>query len=382
VNAHDSSLSVARGRRLRRRSVVVLACCVALYAAAQLGLVLALDHWHPTWTESWREHKWDQLRQLAEREPDRPLLVMLGSSRTDADFDAARLDGLPGPGGKPFLAYNFGLPMVGPLREGLYLDEMLAAGIRPRAVLIEFVPALLNQPEAGLVSEENWIQPAWLSLSELCHLWPYWSHPRRKGRAWLEARLAPWYALRKNLLTPVFADVVPEVQGVCPLRAWLRASDWETWPHDDRGYCLPHSFRPEELHNAWLGAWRRYGANLKHFKPGPLPIQALRDLLARCRREQIATVLIFMPESGMFRSWYRPGGLDEARHLFGELSREYGALAIDASEWISDWDFGDGHHLQGEGTQVFTDWLIAALRPFLAGLREEGRPAATAARVP
>jgi hypothetical protein len=378
MNARGGSLALSRGRRLRQRSRAVLVWGFGLYAAAQLALVLALVFWHPTWTESWQAHKWEQLRQLTAREPDRPLVVMLGSSRTDGEFDAARFDGLPGPGGKPILAYNFGMPMAGPLRERLYLEEMLAAGIRPRAVLIEFVPILLNRRRAGMISEEDWTLAPWLSLSEVRSLWHYWSHPGRKGRDWLEARLAPWYAFRKDLIQSACTEWFPAAEDGRLLPAW----HWKRWPHDARGFSIPRLFSPEELTPCWVGACERYMPSLKHLEPGPLPVQALRDLLARCRREQIATVLIFMPESGMFRSWYRPGGLDEARHLFGELSREYGALAIDASEWISDWDFGDGHHLQGEGTQVFTDWLIAALRPFLAGLREEGRPAATAARVP
>ena len=47
------------------------------------------------------------------REPDRPLLLMLGSSRADCAFQAGRVNDLPGPGGKPYLAYNFGVPAAG-----------------------------------------------------------------------------------------------------------------------------------------------------------------------------------------------------------------------------------------------------------------------------
>ena len=42
-------------------------------------------------------------------------------------------------------------------------------------------------------------------------------------------------------------------------------------------------------------------------------------MLDRCRREGIPAVLVRMPESTNFRSWYRPEGLAEIRRLFEEL---------------------------------------------------------------
>jgi hypothetical protein len=56
-----------------------------------------------------------------------------------------------------------------------------------------------------------------------------------------------------------------------------------------------------------------------------------------------------------------------AIRLYVELGSEYGALAIDANDWVPDMDFRDGHHLQAEGAHIFTARLIAAL-PLLDGL--------------
>jgi hypothetical protein len=378
MNARGDSLSLARGRRLRQKSRTIFVWWLGLFAAAQLALVLALYFWHPTWTDSWQAHKWEQLRQRVAREPDRPLVVMLGSSRTDFAFKALNLDGLPGPGGKPWLAYNFGVPMVGPMHLGLYLDRMLRAGVKPRLVLVEFVPVLLNRARPGLISEESWTETAWLTASELRFLHRYWSHPNRQERVWLEARLAPWFAFRPYLLWSFINTWFPHAGWGAVLPDWR----WETCPHDAGGFGLPSIPCPttlDELESGWVGAWRRFDRSLKHLRPGRLPVQALRDLLARCRREGIAAALVFLPESGVYRSWYAPGGLDEARRLLRDLCREYGALAIDASDWIPDWQFGDGHHLQEVGARVFTDWLIASLRPLLDRLREEGRPPAAAA---
>src|SRR5919204_4680850 len=131
---------VARPRRMRQGGRAVLLWALVFYAAAQLAMRCFMDaQLPPPWVQTWHE-KWQQLRQLVAREPDRPLLVMLGSSRTDRALQAGGLNGLPGPDGKPFLAYNLGLPGAGPLRVGLTPREMLDAGIRPRLLLVEFLP--------------------------------------------------------------------------------------------------------------------------------------------------------------------------------------------------------------------------------------------------
>ncbi len=351
---------------------------LGLFAAAQLAFVVALDHWHPTLTGSWCSHKWTLLRRLLARHPDRSLVVMLGSSRTDDAFDAEMLNDLPGPGGRPLVGFNFGAPMVGPHRQGLFLEEMLRAGIRPRLLLLEFVPELFNEPCRGLVSEENWTLAPWLSLSQVRFLWSYWVHPHRKGREWLAARLAPWYVFRTPFHTRLSHSLFPDAAR----RHRLEDLHWEYWIHDDQGYRLPRYFTLEQLQGAWAATWITCSPTLGRLRLGEGSVRALRDLLQRCRREQIPTALVFMPESTPFRSWYGPGALEEAHRLFADLAREYGAQAIDANDWIADEDFRDGHHVQGGGARVFTTRLIAELRPLLARLRDEDRPAEVAAAGP
>jgi hypothetical protein len=373
--AAPRSLALAWARRLHRGGRAFLLWMLGLYAAVQLALILAMDYWQPTLTEGWKANKWEQLQRLVAREPDRPLAVMLGSSRTDDAFDAERLSEVRDPDGRPWLGFNFGVPMVGPMHELLYLDELLAAGIRPRLVLIEFMPALLNEPHQGLVSEENWTLASWMTLPEVRFLWPYWSHPYRKAGEWLEGRLAPWYAFRYPITTTLAYHLFPRAARHFELKELL----WAFWVHDEQGYRVPKDFDREQLQRSWTGAWGMYITTLQKLRPGRRPTQALRDLLVRCRRERIPAALVFMPESPVFRNWYRPGALDEAHRLFRDLCWEHGAVPIDANDWIPDVDFRDGHHVQGNGARVFTTRLIAELRPLLTGSRDAGAPAPVAA---
>ncbi len=165
--------TLARPRRLQRSARPVLLWSLALYALAALVLNGVMDRWCPAPFEKVYRIKWEGLSQLARREPDRPLLIMLGSSRTDGAFQAGRLNGVPGPGGRPLLAFNFGVPAAGPMHEYQYLRDLLDEGIRPCLLLVEFLPPLLNEPHSHLISEENWAAADWMSLHQYVRLYPY-----------------------------------------------------------------------------------------------------------------------------------------------------------------------------------------------------------------
>jgi hypothetical protein len=289
------------------------------------------------------------------------LLVMLGSSRTDRALQAGRLNDLPGPGGKPFLPYNLGLPGAGPLRVGLTLREMLDAGIRPRLLLVEFLPAFLNEPRRAVSSEEVWPMGPWLSPRELYRLYPYYSHPGRVIGDWIEIRLATAYGYRS------------EIQKLL-----CRVCNGETPPfvpsHDPWGYEIPEPLTEAVRAREIETTFRMYFQGLPRFRLGRGPSRAMRDLMELCRREDIPVVLVLTPESTLFHKWYAPGGLAAALGLLEELRRTYGAEVIDATRWVADRDFIDGHHVLPSGAAVFTTRLREELGRILARAGEGRGP--------
>jgi hypothetical protein len=349
---HADGLALTRARRLRRSGRTVALGSFALYVAGLLAFALALDHWHPN-HGSGGIVKLEQLRRLVGRQPDRPLVVMLGSSRTYGMFRARSLAELSGPDGKPVVAYNYGVPTFGPMQEYLLLRGMLKAGIRPRMLLLEVLPPLLNEPRQGVTSEEEWAQSEWLNVSQLLALKPYLTSPG-KMKVWLEARLAPW----------------------CTFRFWIRETvlEWLGRRHvplwndmcDEHGYQLPEWLSDAQYARRREKARQEFEESLRHFRLGRGPTQALRDLLACCRRENLPVVLIVPPESSEFRGWYAPGGLASVRELLDELRQAPGVRLIDASAWVEDNDFGDGHHVLADGARTFTSRLIEELRPLVA----------------
>jgi hypothetical protein len=355
----EGRLALARSRRLRQSGRAVVFWALGLYALAQPALLAVMNWWHPTLYETSVRGRWQQLRKLQAGAPDRPLLVMVGSSRTEAAFQAGRFSEQPGPGGRPWLAYNFGVPTAGPMCEALYLQEMLDAGIRPRLLLVEFLPPLLGELQGDLTSEENWTHGRWLSARQLCRLWPYLAVPGRKGHDWLMGRLAAAHAFRLELQSCLAG---PEDQ-VWPTRR----------PHDRWGWRLPGPSTPEHTAKVQRAAWEMYPEALRCFRLGKGECRAMRDVVALCRREHIPVVLVLTPEGRLFRGWYSPAARDGPRCLLKNLRAAYGVPVIDGTEWLPDADFEDGHHVNPEGATAFTGRLLAELRrlPEWSGLAGE-----------
>ncbi len=328
---------------MRRSAAAVSLWALVFYAIAALALDVIMARRRPyAAVPTLYSSKWKQLRRKTRTEPERPLLVMLGSSRVDMVFQAGRLEGLPGPEGRPLLAYNFGIPAAGPMHEHLYLDDMLRAGIRPSLLLVEFLPPLLTQPHSPLISEEGWIKPEWMNRHRFAGLYPYLAHPVGIADEWLGAYLAPWHAYREALNLGL-----RERLGLLPEPVLI------PYYHDRWGCRCPQTLRPEYRSICLAGA-RGYVFALNRFRPGKGPIQAMKDLLERCHQERIPVALVLTPESRMFRSWYTPACRTTAAQLLAELRDHYGVKVIDATCWLDDEDFVDGHHANHGGATKFT----------------------------
>jgi hypothetical protein len=344
-------LSLARSRRLQRSARSVTLWFVLLYTLSQVAIGLLVDRYGPGPFVIVLRSKERQIRELAARAPNRPLVVVLGSSRVDQAFQAGRLAGLPG---RPLLAYNFGVPASGAAHEWLYLREMLDAGIRPRLLLVEFVRPLLSAPHHRMLSEEEWMAAPWSGPVRLARMWPYLERPRRKASEWLLSRLAPAYSFRSVFHSCLLKAYSPE----------LFPRD-QSYDQDEWGCRWPEALTDEHCAIRLCLCQLQYAATLARMRPGEASRRALHDLLACCRREGIAVALLVMPESSTFRSWYSPEGWAESERLLADLRDAHGVEVIDANRWIADKEFSDGQHLRGDGATHFTTRLIGEIQRLL-----------------
>jgi hypothetical protein len=347
-------LAVSRPRRMRRCARTVLLWALLWYVVVQLFPLFLKDRWQYVATAN-ETRKWPALHRLVTEEPDRPLLLMLGSSRACWAFRAGDLDGMPDSDGRPLRVFNFGIPATGPIHQLFYLRDLLAEGIRPRFVLIEVLPPLLCEAQRGALTEEGMTGFEWLTVQRLRQWMPYLRRPERRVHTWIQARIAPWYAFRRQL----------QFEWQCwaagkPLPHYDPVDDWG-WHIAAPGPCPPAE-RAQRLETARGG----YVPGLSRFRLGNIPTKAFRELLDLCRQENIPAALIVMPESSEFRSWYSEDGKAAIHGLINELSQTYDLPLIDATCWLADEDFEDGHHALLHGAEVFTNRLQAVLPRLLA----------------
>jgi hypothetical protein len=353
------TLALARARRMKQSArILILLWIPIFYVLGQLSLFV------------WMNENWELERTISERQKlkilharlaemsDRPLVLMLGSSRIDQAFQAGRLSGQPGPDGRPLLAFNLGVPTVGGMHEMMYLNDLLAEGVRPRLVLVEFVSTHLVRSMRGLQSEEHFTVPAWISFRQLYFMQRYYTNRRRAWTEWFESRLTPWYGYRWW--------IHEHLQGLHSLPE--REFDQSRRPIDPFGWRLLRDLpnTPECQSIRWSFAYNMYAQTLKNFKMGAKPAQALLDLFDTCRREKIPVALVLPPVSKKFRELFCPEGQAEIDNYVAQLRSRYNLDIIDATEWLDFDDFDDGHHALLSGADKFTTRLIPEIHKLLA----------------
>jgi hypothetical protein len=334
--------------RRRRLAWCGLTWAVALFPLGQLGLAVALERDRLPVRDPEFARKLTRLDRLRRAHPGQPVLLALGSSRLLQGLRADRLDGLPGPDGRPGVGFNFGLTAAGPVRQWLALQRLLDLGYRPDRLLVEVTPVFLNEPGDGRFSEECWFSARRLARGELERAKPYLTRPARLAQDWLGSRVLPGYGYRGGWSERLLP---PGGRGGRPERMDRRG--WDPYP--------VRVLRPDDRRLFVDMSLRQYASVFADFRVGRGPARALADLRERCRREAIPVTLLLLPEASEFRERLGPAGEAELGRLLDEVTRSDGCGVIDARDWLADWLFWDGHHLRCDGATVFSRRLRDAL---------------------
>ncbi len=325
---------------------------LASFVGVQLTLGLAVDRW---WTAV-RDPEYALLRAglagLREAAPGRPLVVALGSSRTEQALRAIQLS-QPADGVTP-LVYNFGIPGGGPLMQQIALRRLLADGIRPDLVFLEAMPISFSQRGGARLLEERQLDPARLTVAELARVYPSYTRPEIVLRRWGPPRLLPAYRHQAELRDALSLDVPA---GPLPGPGQRLGRDSHGWFDSPKG-------TPEQTAEWTRRALDQYQASLQDAQLAERPVRDLRKLLALCKQEHLTAALVIPPESSVFRAAYA-----ESSRLVDFICRTaaaYDVPVVDARQWVDDDGFLDGHHLWLKGAaQYTTRFGREVLRPML-----------------
>ena len=296
----------------------------------------------------------DKFAKLTARPADRPLVLMLGTSRTLLGFQAGQVEEeFPG-----VRAFNFGTPSSGPITHLVYLHRLLNAGIVPDLLIVEVLPSALTDGVEGPI-EQSFFTGERLSESEV-DLVTRFGFPSHKVRsAWRESVYAPLSALRFQIVSRYFPSWIP-----WHLRwDWSRSTDAHGWATPPRQVATA-----EERRERTANAEAEYRGTLAHMTPDGRPLLALEELLELSRAHGIRTRIVVMPEAPSFQKLYPPGLADRIAALLERTAGAHGSNLIDARHWLTEDDSYDGHHLFRHGAERFTRRLTdEVIRPNFSG---------------
>ena len=335
-----------RKRKKQRLAAHTRACVLwglTFFATAHVGMLIATQTFWPHLRDPEYGYKLSSIRRQLREEPNRPLLVLLGSSRTGQGVRPGVMPELRTPDGRVPLVFNFSQVGSGPLAEFVILHRLLDAGIRPDFLAVEILPALLGRTvdafgDCGIsISRMSWRDV--LLLNDYVH------DPEQMRHRWFKDQAWPWYAQRFTVMNHYVSNCVP----------WrLRLDHWkqlDRWGWSDIGQDnQPLVMDPTALHVTRM----TYYNDLKTLQIASMQDHALRDLIALCRRESIPVMFYLMPEGTIFRDWYAPAISERINNYLTRLSRECGVPIVDLRTWMEDKYFGDGHHLYRKGASLFT----------------------------
>ena len=343
-----------------------MAWSLASFVGLQLVFSLAMDYWEPALRDPLWGRKLSLLRARLQQEPNRPLVIVLGSSRSALGLRLAEAPQDETSAGPAPIVFNLGIMGAGPVHELMFLHRLLAEGIRPDRVLIEIHPLLMHEdPGFGEVAVLNVNRLDWHDLRVLER---YVYQPVKMYRQWGRSRLVPCISHRVLLQT----HLAP---------AWLEPvyrNDYIVMSQLDRSGWVPH-FR-ETL--SMLEHQQCLELTIKSYEPAfvqyhvtDMPDRAVREMLEICRRENIDAGLFLMPESSEFRGAYTADAKDQIDAYLIRLNQQYGAPIFDATYDCADDDFADGHHLLPQGASRFAArFKQDVLQPFLARSSQPASP--------
>ncbi len=329
---------------------------LGVFLVAQLGLDVALNVSRPLRDPEYGRRLNSLRARIAERAPGRPLVLFLGSSRIACVVRPAVLPANQrSPGAAGPVVFNYGICGAGPVIELLTLRRLLADGVHPDCVIVEFWTA------ASADSGDRQVTPRYpherLMWGDLDVLRPFRSAPESETRHWYEDHIVPWLSLRTRLLNQWAPSwVVP-----------TKRFNVEFDNLDDWGWLACPLYTEDQRPPGLFDRMRKdVIAAGNGFYPSDASRLAFIELLALCRQEKIPAVLLATPDA--FVDGYAPDARQRMDDFMRSVSAENDAPLIDARGWAPDSDFFEGTHLTHRGSAVFTEKLGRdVLQPYLDG---------------
>ena len=331
---------------MRRHAARTVGAFLAALLATNLALVVAFEHAPPGWHDPEYGKRLTMLRARQAEHPGRPFVVALGSSRVAIGLHPASL---PRDGTGPLL-FNMALVGSGPVMELLTFRRLLADGVRPDAVLIEYWPAFLH--EAGGYHEAARFDVHRLRPCDERTVRDEFPDSNRRMREWHLARLTPLGTHRRNAWNQLAPAGLPRGQRIDGL--WSRIDPWGRLADRD-SVSDAEAVTLRDVHAGY------YSQLFAAYEVSDVADRALRLLLRECAEAGIPAALLMMPDAPAFAQWMPTEAQARAAKHERIVRAEWDVPVIDARGWIDAAQQPDRVHLLTPGAAEFTRRLHGEL---------------------
>lgn len=357
--------AVARPARLfaRRRSArAAFGWFAGSLLLAYVAAVAAVDHVWPQLRDPEYGRRVTRLRERVAEHPDRPLVLVVGSSRVSFGLSpAAWEETRPNDPARPDpLLFNLSLVGSGPVIELLALRRAYADGVRPDAVVLEYWPPFLR--EDGPFHEPDRVDHVRLSDRDRPWVRDYFPKPDETEALMRADRLRPLWHARHRLLAQLAPRWQPWDRRMD--MAWANLDPWGWLPGIDEPVPDP-VWRPKRLDHCE----KIYRDQFQGYSIHPMADRAVREAVALARANGAKVGFVYMPESSEFRGWMPPEVDQMGRDHLAGLCRELDVPLIDARLWMEDRYLVDGFHLSRQGAGEFSRRFGPAVAATFPALR-------------
>ncbi|MGL6096194.1 MAG: hypothetical protein ACRC7O_10415, partial [Fimbriiglobus sp.] len=258
--------------------------------------------------------------------PDRPMLMVVGSSRMVMAFAPEQLPPLRDAAGTEVLPFNFSHFGAGPVFNRVVSGRLSDAGVRPKWVLLEIMPAFFPRENVRFVAGQT-------TLADVAESSQYIRFGEL-GWEWFRHRTVGFPAYAQRATRPPEAVIsYAELGGYTGLKS-----------------AVPADVAAREM----AVQTGHFGRHLKDWTPAAKSDRAFRDMIAQYRGLGADVRILLSPEGTDHRKLYGPGCEDRVTLYANGLSSEMNVPVIDARRWLADGDFADGHHVLTHGAAKFT----------------------------
>jgi hypothetical protein len=305
-----------------------------VFVAALCGTWAAAETVAPEITDTDYHTRLRIIRTAEAEHPDRPLGLVLGSSRTTLAFEPEQLTD---PDGVYWV--NAAHVGAGPILSRVILHRLFRDGVRPVVIVLEVMPTYFVKENSKFVSGHFAVAdfPIARRYSERLFSYDYHFLKHRVTRAPDLARVADPFAGKAEYYAQ---------GGYRSLRTEMATAEREA----KIAFTRQLSWGMAQNMTVARGADR-----------------AFRDTLREAVDHGVRVVLLRAPEGPLFRSWYNPDGLARFDRYVADVAAEFGVRLVDARLWLDEEDFYDSHHVLKRGADKFTARFAREIPAVLAG---------------